>query len=61
MSNIKMTRYSVDPRVFIKGNGFLYFAKKMGKSFSENICKNVSGKYGQKLLDHDKQSAADAF
>ena len=56
-----MTRYSVDPRVFVKGNGYLYFAKNMGKNFSENICKNVSGKYGQKLLDHAKQSAADAF
>ena len=56
-----MTRYSVDPRVFVKGNGFSSFAKNMDKDISENICKNVSGRYGQKPLDHAKQSAADAL
>ena len=35
-----MTRYSVQPRdqTLIKGYGFLFFSKNMGKS----ICKNVS-------------------
>ena len=38
-----MTRYSVQPRyrIFVKGYGFLSFAKKMSK----NIRKNLSGKY----------------
>ena len=48
-----MMRYSVQPRdrIFVKGYGFLSFAKNMGK----NIGKNVSEKYSQKLLDHAKQ------
>ena len=52
-------RYSVQPRdrMFVKGYGFLSFAKNIGK----NISKNLSGKYSQKLLDHAKQSAADAI
>ena len=33
----------------------------MGKNIGKNIGKNVSAKYSQKLLDHAKQSAADAF
>ena len=41
---IKM-RYSIEPRdrIYVKGYGFLSFAKNMGKS--------LSSKYGQKLLD----------
>ena len=37
-----MTRYSVQPRdrIFVKGSGFLSFAKNMGR----NIGKNVSSK-----------------
>ena len=40
---IKM-RYSIEPRdrIYVKGYGFLFFDKNMGKS--------VSNKYGQKLL-----------
>ena len=41
----------------MKSYGFLSFAKNIG----ENISKILSGKYGQKLLDHAKQSATDAF
>ena len=37
------------------------FAKNMGKNISKNITKNLSSKYNQKLLDHAKQSATDAF
>ena len=57
-----MTRYSVQPRdrIFVKGYGFLSFAKNMGKNIKKNISKSVSGKYSQKLLDHEK-SATDAF
>ena len=54
-----MTRYSVQPRdwIFVKGYGFLSFAKNMSK----NINKNLSRQYSKKLLDHAKQSAIDAF
>ena len=47
-----MSRYSIQPRdrIFVKGYGFLSFAKKMCK----NISKNLSGKYSHKLLDHLK-------
>ena len=54
-----MARYSVQPgdRKFVKGYGFLSFAKNMGK----NKSKNLNGKNSQKLLDHAKQSSIDAF
>ena len=54
-----MTCYLVQlkDRVFVKGYGFLSFAKNIGKNISKNISKNLSGKYNQKLLDHDKQYA----
>ena len=40
---------------------FLSFAKLMGKNIDKNICKNLSGKYNQKILDHARQSATDAL
>ena len=45
---IKM-RYSVEPRdrIYVKEYGFLSFAKNMGK--------NLSNKYGQKLLKNLQQ------
>ena len=48
-------RYSTKPREirYVKGYGFL--------SFAENISKNLSYKYGQKLVDSDKKSATDAL
>ena len=54
-----MTRYSVQPRdrIFVKGYGYLAFAKDMGK----NKNKILSFKYIKKLLDHAKQSATDAL
>ena len=54
MKNIKM-RYSTEPRdrIYVKGYGFLYFAK--------NIRKNLSNKFDQKLLDSTKKSATDAM
>ena len=41
-----MTRYSVQPRdqLFVKGYGFLSFAKTMGKYFGKNISKNLNSK-----------------
>ena len=49
------TRYSVEPRdrICVKGYGFLYFAKNMGKI--------LSNKYRQRLLDSAKKSTADAI
>ena len=49
---IKM-RYSIEPRMYVKGYGFLSFAKNMGK--------NLSNKYGPKLLDSAKETTTDAI
>ena len=48
-------RYSIEPRDRIcgKGYGFLSFAKNMGK--------NLSNKYGQKLINSAKTSRTDAI
>ena len=47
-----MTRYSVQPRdrIFVKGYGFLFFAKNMGKNLGRNTSKNLSGKIMLKNL-----------
>ena len=48
-------RYSIEPRdrIYVKGYGFLSFAKNIGK--------NLSNEYGRKLLDSAKKSTADAM
>ena len=48
-------RYSLEPRdrIYVKGYGFLSFAKNIGKS--------LSNKYGQKLLDSAKKSTTDVI
>ena len=47
--------YSTEPRErrYVKGYGFLSFAKNIGK--------NLSNKYGQKLVDSAKKSGTDAL
>ena len=47
--------YSIEPRYrrYVKGYGFLSFAKHTGK--------NLSNKYGQKLVDNAQKSATDAL
>ena len=47
-------RYSIESRdrTYVKGHGFLSFAKNMGN--------NLSNKYDQKLLDSAKKSTTDA-
>ena len=47
--------YSIEPRdkIYIKGYGFLSFAKNMGKI--------LSNKHDQKLLDSAKKSTTDAI
>ena len=58
-----MMRYSVQHRdkIFVKGYEFLSFAENMGKIIGKDISKNFSSKYGQKCLDHSKQSATEAI
>ena len=48
-------RYSIDHsgRIYVKGYGFLYFAKNMGK--------NLSIKSRQKLLESKRKSAIDGL
>ena len=48
-------RYSIEPRErrYVKGYGFL--------SFARNIGKNISNKYGQKIVDTARKSATDAI
>ena len=48
-------RYSIETkdRIYAKGYGFL--------SFAENIGKNLSNKYDQKLVDSAKKSTTDAI
>ena len=48
-------RYSIEPRdrTYVKGYGFLSFAKNMGK--------RLTNKYSQKLLDSAKKSTTDAI
>ena len=48
-------RHSIQPRdrIYLEGYGFLSFAKSMGK--------NLSNKYGQKLLNSAKKSTTDAI
>ena len=48
-------------KISVKGNGFLSFAKNMGKIIGKNISKSLSCKYSQKRLDHAKLSAKDAL
>ena len=53
----KKTRYSVEPRdrIFVKGYGFLSFAKNMGQNICENISKNLSGKHRQETKIQKEQ------
>ena len=48
-------RYSIEPRdrIYVKGYGFMSFAKNIGK--------NLSNKYSQKIIDATKKSATDAI
>ena len=48
-------RYSIEPRdrIYVKGYGFMSFAKIMGKNLSNN--------YSQKIIDTAKKSATDAI
>ena len=47
--------YSIEPRnrIYVKGYGFLYFAKNIGS--------HLSNKYSEKLLDSAKKSTKNAI
>ena len=55
-------RYSIEPRErkYIKGYGFLSFAKNIG-THAAKVAKNMSDKHNQKLVDTAKKSATDAI
>ena len=55
-------RYSIEPRErrYVKGYGFLSFTINIGTHATKGA-KNLNNKYGQKLADGAKKSAADAF
>ena len=46
-------RHSIEPRIYVKGYGFLFIAKNMG-TYATKFAKSLSNKYGQKLLDSAK-------
>ena len=52
-------RYSNYPGIFVKGYGFMSFAKNMSKYIGKSIRKNLGNKYIEKILDHAKQSVTD--
>ena len=53
--NIMKMRYSIESRdrIYVKGYGFM--------SFAENIDKNLSNKYSQKIINTAKRSATDVI
>ena len=55
-------RYSIEPRErrHVKGYGFLSFARNIGTQATK-VAKNMSNKYGPKLVDTAKKSATDAI
>ena len=55
-------RYSIEPRdrIYVKGYGFLSFAKNMG-THATKVAKNLSNKYNQKVIDSAKISITDAI
>ena len=52
-------RYSIERRErrYVKGYGFLSFARNLG-THATNLAKYLNNKYGQKLADSAKKSAA---
>ena len=54
-----MTGHSVKSRdgIFLKGSGFLFFARNMGTNIGKNVSKNLRRKCWQKRFDQAIQSA----
>ena len=55
-------KYSIEPRdrIYVKGYGFLSFAKNIGKNATK-VAKSMSNKYSKKLLDSAKKSTTNAI
>ena len=55
-------RYSIESRErkYVKGYGFLSFARNI-VTHAIKVAKNMSNKYGQKIVDTAKKSATDAI
>ena len=55
-------RHSIEPKdiIYVKGYGFLSFAKNMG-THATKVAKTLCSKYSQKLLDTAKTSTTDAI
>ena len=55
-------RYSIEPRnrIYVKGYGFLSFAKNMG-THATKVTRNLSNKYDQKCLDSVEKSTTDTI
>ena len=56
-------RYSTEPRdrIYVKGYGFLFFAKNIGKSLSNKYAATSATNVAQKLLDSGKKSTIDTI
>ena len=56
-------RYSTEPRdrIYVKGYGFLFFAKNIGKSLSNKYAATSATNVAQKLLNSAKKSTTDAI
>ena len=56
-------RHSTEPkgRVYVKGYGFLSFAKTHVFTHVTIVAKNLNNKYSQKILDTAKKSTSDAI
>ena len=57
--------YSIEPRDFRRGYGWIFVAVFVASygflSFAKNMGKSLSNKYSQKLLDSAKKSTTDAI
>ena len=54
-------RYSVQRKGRIFTNGYWFLTFVLSRNIGQNRSKNLIRRYSQKLLDHAKQSATDAF
>ena len=56
-------RYSIEPRdrIYVKGYGFLFFAKNIGKSLSNKYAATSATNVAQKLIDSAKKCKTDAI
>ena len=59
----KITSYSFQPRyrIFVKGYGFLPFAKTVGRDTGRHITRNLSSEHSKKPFDHAEQFARNAL